>query len=459
MKLGAIMKEAGRLALPAAILLGGILAFAAIASMRQTPATVERKTPVPLVETVAVEPHQGVIELPVDGVVVPFREINLSAEVGGRITFKSDECRAGHYVAKGTLLLEIDSRNYQLEFDRLKEEVNQAEASLVELDVEIQNTDSLIELAREETALRKKELERYLAIQGKGASDSNVDEVRRAELSARNAAATLENQRRVLIASRRRLTSGRDLAQAKLDKAQLDLDKAKIVAPIDGVVVSESVEQDSFVQAGTSLVLIEDTSAAEVRCNLRMEELNWILRQASPGEAPTDRGDYQLPRTPATVRYRLGESEFLWQGHLSRYEGIGLDEATRTVPVRLLVPEPRQVTTASPQGTGMPGGPRALVRGMYVQVTMHVESNRQLLRLPDRVVQPGNVVWRVREGKLDVVRLRNVTLLNDQVIVPATPEGLNAGDQIVATPLATATEGMSVDIKPAKVAELREVAN
>src|SRR5688572_1815848 len=112
----------------------------------------------PLVQTVSVLAHQGGIDLPVDGVVAPYREIELAAEVPGRILKKNPDCRAGRFVAKGSLLLEIDPRDYQLDLQRLNEQLQQADASLAECDVESANVAKLIVLAQEEHDLQKKEL-------------------------------------------------------------------------------------------------------------------------------------------------------------------------------------------------------------------------------------------------------------------------------------------------------------
>ena len=53
--------------------------------------------------------------LEADGVVVPFREIELAAEVAGRIVERDERCRAGNFVTQGTLLARIDPQDYQLE--------------------------------------------------------------------------------------------------------------------------------------------------------------------------------------------------------------------------------------------------------------------------------------------------------------------------------------------------------
>lgn len=73
------------------------------------------------VRTAFVEKGDGHIEIDADGVVVPIREVTLAAEVPGRIMKKSANCRAGKFVKAGTVLFEIDNRDYQLDVARLEE--------------------------------------------------------------------------------------------------------------------------------------------------------------------------------------------------------------------------------------------------------------------------------------------------------------------------------------------------
>lgn len=89
---------------------------------------------------------------------------------------------------------------------------------------------------------------------------------------------------------------------------------------------------------------------------------------------------------------------------------------------------------------------------MYVKVTVHAKPSIALLVVPERSVQPGNIVWRVRDGRLNVVSLNNVRLLDDAVVVPGNDTDLRPGDQIVVTPLAVANEGMAVQVNQPAVA-------
>src|SRR5690606_34533986 len=120
------------------------------------------------------------------------------------------------YVTAGTLLVEIDPRKYELEVQRLTEEVEQAAVTLQELTVEITNTSELITLAEEDLALQKRDLERMQQLHArKTISESEVDTARRAELASRNSLALLQNQLRSLQTRQARLKSAEELARAR----------------------------------------------------------------------------------------------------------------------------------------------------------------------------------------------------------------------------------------------------
>ncbi len=449
---GTFLGKSFRLLLPLLILGAGVIAFAAMSSQRPMPQSVEPEQRLPTVETVPVAIHQGGLQIRTDGIVVPHREVQLSAEVGGRIIHKAPECRPGRYVEKGQLLLTIDPREYQLEVDRLQRELDRAAVAIQEIDVELENTRALIALAEEKVALEQRKLERARELFRRSAtSEVEYEDARQTELAARQDLTTLQNQLRKLETSRAGRISARELVEAQLAQAQLNVERTEVRAPMDGLVVSESVERDAYVQPGAALLLLEDISAIEVRCHLRMEELAWLWHQPSPESADQLRSseaplDDRLPQAPVTVHYRVRGQVFEWQGHLSRYEGIGLDERTRTVPCRVLVENPRdyRVSPADASYSPRSAGPRSLMRGMYVQLAIHAQPDADLLEVPEQAIQPGNRVWRVVDGKLNMIALHNLRILDDSVLVPADSSPLRPGDAIVVSPLNVAVEGMAV---------------
>ncbi|MBN1589559.1 MAG: efflux RND transporter periplasmic adaptor subunit [Pirellulales bacterium] len=438
---------------------GGLAIMIGIGSGAAATAPVEEDE-APRVETAEVRFQRQGLDLDVDGVVVPRREIAVGAEVGGRVVEKAEVCEAGKYVRKGTLLLKIDPRDYQFEVSRLEKERDQAIASLREQAVEETNTKELIKLAAETLALKQREIARLEKLAERGAAyvtDSQMDAERGNELVARNAKVTLENQLRSVQTRRSRLEAALQLVQTRLDKANVDLDRTMIKAPIDGMIVKDFVEEDAYLAPGTIVATIEDVAQCDVRCNLRMEELYWIWNQgdqANMSEDATSARDYTLYPTKTTVVYTLGDREYSWEGVLTRYDGIGLDETTRTVPCIVVVKEPNKVRESGAETSQAVQGPRALVRGMYVQLIIHVQPRTALLQVPEDAIRPGNRVWRVRNGKLNTIRVRVVSVMNHQAVIETVREeasdGLRAGDHVVTSPMASVFDDMPVRVQLGK---------
>jgi multidrug efflux pump subunit AcrA (membrane-fusion protein) len=447
------MSEIARITIPIVILAAGVAGFFIFSSLEKAPARVVEEQKLPLVKTALVAAHEGPLDIEVDGVVVPFREITLSAEVDGRIAEKNDVCRAGEYVERNTWLFRIDSRDYQLEVDRLAEELSQADNALNnELRVETENTQSLIDLAEQQLELLENDFKRQEQLHADGVvSDSELDTAERNVLQARNAKLTLESQLQLLKTRRSGLEAAMKRVNAMLEKAKLDLARTEIRSPedTDGVVVSDLVEEGDYVRKGTPLVALEDTSKVEVKCSLRMDELCLLWCRAGEDAASTaEKGplaDYEIPQAPVTVIYELAGRQYQWSGTLSRYEGIGLDEKTRTVPCRVVVDAPRQrevrINGSAPVGD-QPAGPPALVRGMYVTVRIHARPQANLFRVDEEAVWPGNEVYVVRDGKLKILGIDVVRVTGGVAIVRGG--GLRAGDHVVVPPLAMAEDGMPV---------------
>ncbi len=441
---------------PLVVLGLGVAGFFWLASFRRAPAREERHKSLPVVETVPVRLHDGGLDIETDGVVVPYREIQIAAEVDGQVVYKSPLCRAGKFVRADTLLLSLDPTDYQKEVERLKAELREAEASLKELDVDLQNTQSLLEIARAELELQRKNYARMEGLFGRGvATDADLDQAKESLLTAQSNYQNLENQLRAKQTSRERLVAARDRTRSLLQKAQLDLKRTEIRAPVDGVVVQDLVEQGSFVRRGTTVVQFEDTSAVEVKCSLRVEEMAWIWAAARPNAdgRTGPASPYEIPSLPASVVYTLNNRQYVWTGRLSRYEGIGMDERTRMFPCRVVVDRPTDVRLLeSPDAVGPVAEPPALVRGMYVSVHIHVDPHATVFEVPERALQPGDWLGRVRDGKLRMVHVRTVDTQDDTALVLAPQDALRPTDRVVVsamgfvvdTPLAYTADGIPI---------------
>ena len=397
--------------LPASLVALGVGTYLAMGSQepKQAPKdgkdSVSKLLKLPIVSVLPIKGYSGTrsLDVTLTGTVVPYRQITLAAEVAGRVREKSENCRTGRFVHKGDPLFELDSRDFELDVERLQALRDSEYAQQRELDQEIANAKKSLELADEDFAIQQRELKRIESLPAGIASAAELDQARRLRIASANQRQTIQNQMQLLETRRNRLVLAEKLAAAQLQQAQVNLERTKVASPIDGVIVNEMVQEDSFVQKGASLCIISDTDRVEVSCNLRTDQLLLVLEQTQSKDksAPSSRvlrsSSYELPTTPVTISYRVSgreETVYEWKGNLSRYEGIGLDAQTRTVPIRISVDNPREVSrNGKPIDEKSNGGLPALVSGMFVDISIHTQPLNSLILVPKLALKPGNQIW------------------------------------------------------------------
>ena len=400
------------------------------------------------VEVAAATVHTDGVGFSVDGLVVPYRELQIAAEVPGRVVYKSDACRVGRTVHQGDVLMRIDPRDYEFEVRRFEEELEQSHNNVVELQVQIESAANHIELAKEDLELQQRELTRLEKITRDGiVSDSDLDETRRAVLMSRITLQRQKDEFRLFSASKLRLESGTERMETQLAKAQVDLKRAEIIAPIDGVITEEHVEQDGFVQKGAMLCVIRDASRLDVRCSLQTDQMNWLWASQDANETQSAADAYAFPETPVTVVYTMGDEEFAWDGVLARYDGGGIDAQTRMVPCRVHVENPLGVRRLSELEAPLRTRPPTLMVGMFTQVRIKIVPKVALLQIPTTALQPGSRVWVVEEGKLAPRKVSIADTEPGSVLIYERASSLAAGEQVVISPLASPVAGAAVEVR------------
>ena len=393
------------------------------------------------------------LELRVDGVVVPHREVQLAAEVSGRVVEKSPLCRAGNFVKAGQLLIKIDPTDYEQEVMRLSRMREQDYEALKEVDQEIENANMSLSVAKQDITLAEREVARLKSLPKGFVSEGEIDMAQKSLLQSTQNRIAIENQKNLLAARRGRLEAAERLATNQLETAKINLQRCEVRSVADGVIVREDAELNSFIQRGSPIVTLEDVSKAEVAVNLRMDQLYWVLDQnrdsrfggvsvgdmvdAAQPEAGTGRAGYAIPPTPAVIEYEvsgMGGRTYRWNGTLVRYDGIGLDSRSRTVPVKIVVDQPNRLLQPD-GGEALSASPSALVRGMYVSVRLLIKPQTPLVAIPSNAIRPGNRVW---QFSVDPTVLTE-PLADDATSVAADGDGSGQNPVIAANEPAPAT--------------------
>lgn len=434
--------------IPFIILISGVAGLVGLSSLRTDPPKTEATVDVPLVETELVRGHDEGFFIAVDGEVIAYREVNIGTQVAGQISRKSPKARAGNFVRKGDLLFEIDKRDYELEVQRLEAMVKQASASIEEADVEKENAMDMVEIADQQLALQRREVARFRDLQTQNAgSVSRFETARQAELQSLNALQSQKNILRSIKAKRSRLLRERDRAMTNLEKASLDLTRTRVESPLDGIVVQDMVETDDFVQIGAQLIQLEDTSRAEIRFNMRMDQLRWLWGSNGTQTDNASQVGYALPKINVRVSIEIDGNRFRWDARLDRYDGAGIDVATRTVPVIAVVDEPTNVIAMDKDDDAIPlPAPPRLMRGTFVTLELPVGQSMELVEISTRSLRPGKQIYLFDNGKLKIQKVR-IAFSNREKTLLLAGKGLAAGDRVVVSPLQVADENTTMELQ------------
>jgi multidrug efflux pump subunit AcrA (membrane-fusion protein) len=426
------------------IIAAGLIAFFWLRSLNAPPERTRLPPTPPFVETMVFDPSESRFEIRVGGNVVPRREVTISAEVSGTIVAKVDHLQGGRHVAQATPLVQIDPTSYDLVVEELSSELKQVAEDLRRIDVDTSGNAALVEIAESKLKLAAEELARAKSLFAKNVTaEADLNQVETSHLEARNVLRLLQNDRDLIPIRRKRLQAQLKLTELRQQQAQLNLDRTSIVAPFDGIISHDAVELGNFVQPGDVLLKIQETASFEIECSLRTDDLYWLWnsRQSQPlddagGDDHPDREIFEVPRVSATVTYTVGGQAFHWQGRLARYEGRGIDRTTRTVPCCVIVSEPKRNDAGD--------GPPALMRGMYVTVTLEAAPRMRLWQIPNRAMQPNGQVWTVESGRLRIHEVKPARVLPEGVLIRADQADLKPGARLVVSQLATAFAGMQV---------------
>ena len=351
-----------------------------------------------LVEVRTAERGRFTPVIEVMGRVVPAREVTLRPRVSGRVIELAEAFEPGGRVAEGTALLRIDPADYQAALRQRRSELAQARADL--------------------------ELE-----QGRQAVAEQDFELLGEELDEGNRHLVLRQPQ--LKQARARVA----FAEAALRRAELDLQRTRISAPFDAQILSRDVATGSQVSTGDSLARLVATDRYWVSASVPLSQLRWLRFAEEDGEQGA----------PVTLRHEAawGPSRSR-QGRLQRLVGE-LDANARLARVLVSVEDPLALQSEA--------GAPSLILGAFVRTAIEGRALDDVVRLDRDLLRREDTVWVMEDGALDI---RDVTVLlrdNDYVYLS---DGLDQGDQVVATDLATVVDGAALRLEDVAGAETME---
>jgi RND family efflux transporter MFP subunit len=315
--------------LAVALVVIGIPIIIGVATLKPKPQVKPQAEPVLLtVNTIKAEPKTWQIEVTTQGTVEPKREINLVAEVSGRIIDTSAEFVSGGFAKANQVLIKIDPRDYQYA-------VIHAQARLA---------DAQQALATEKGRVRQANRE-WRDLGNKEANDLFLRKPQAA-------------------AARAKLES----ALADLHQAQLNLERTEIKLPFSGRLRKTLVNLGQFVSPGTPLVSVYDSNIAEIRLPL-------TERQAALVDLPLDVANQPIDPAKVTLLGSVAGREHQWQGLLTRTDA-SIDTRSR---LYYAIAEVQNTDAINKQ---MP----SLIMGLFVEAKITGRDIDNVIRIPKQAL-------------------------------------------------------------------------
>ncbi len=391
----------------AIILIGAVGLAALLVSLRPEPERIPPPSQVPFAITAQVEAGEGAIPVFGAGTVRPRAEIDIAAEVSGKVVWVDPALQSGGRVRQAQVLFRVDDVDYRSEVEKSRANVALQRVELLKV--------------KEEADVARTQYEQFKKRQADGGPASEASPLALWQPQLEAAEASLAR------------------AKATLAEAELDVERTAVKAPFAGVVRTESIDVGQYVAAGQGTARIYASDAVEVVVPLSDGDAALI-----PGLWDLRAGDGNR-QVPARVIADYGDRSYGWDGYVDRVEAA-LDEQTRTLDVIVRVPQPFRSGTLDAGGgedeasEGKGDGPPLLV-GKFVDVELEGITPEAYFKVRRPALRPGNEVWALRDGKVTIVPVAVLQRADDDVYITGA---LEPGQAVVVGGIQVATEGMEV---------------
>lgn len=344
-----------------------------------------------LVDVIPVHGGPARPEFIATGTVQAELDIELRAQVGGEILTVADAFVPGGFVAKGQVLLQIQPADY-------RNALAQRHSELATIQAELD-----IEMGRQRVARKEYEL-----FTGKREAAQQALVLREPQLQVVKSAITA--------------------ATARVAQAELDLERTTVRAPFAGQLLERHVNQGSQVEPGTILGRFVGIDQYWVIASMPLSTLQYIEQPLSDSTTTT------AVHPEVRLRNRSAWAQGVYRtGHLTQLVGL-LDTQTRMARLLITVQDPLAHHTQAPP----------LLIGEFVEARIRGQVIPGAVAINREYLRSGPSVWLAKDGRLQVVPVTVATQDAEHAFITA---GLQAGDQLITTNLASVLNGAKIRIK------------
>ncbi len=389
----------------------------------------------PLVQTTPLLRSAAPIEIVETGTVRAQERVNISAQVGGRITSVNPSFVEGGQVKAGDVLIRLDRADFE-------NRVQSAKADLAAQDVAVLQAEEDVAIAKQELAqfdtrfASGPEASASAATSGFRAPDSLATVP---SLNANESATPALSEGESRLATRepqlQSAQAARDRAKASLSDAELALSRTIVRAPFSGVIQSENAAVGTVIAAGQALGELIANDVFEVRVSLSDQDAALIPGLFLAADAPI----------PAKLRTDYAGAQVEWDAKIVRIASTR-DSQTRRLDIFLQVENPLSSGRFAGANNQTPAPP--LLIGTLVEAIITGQPQGDYALVNADYLRQDNQLWLVEDQKLRIVDTQLITRSDDFAVVQF--DALSARQTLVTSDLPAPVDGMAVRVSEAR---------
>lgn len=418
-RLKSVFRLMAKTILPLVVLAAGAAAYAALkATKPEVPVRAAQEKTWPIRAVIATFATYRP-DLLLYGETLAGRQVELRALVAGEVISRGKNLREGGEVSAEEVLLQIDPFDFEGALDEAKATLRERKARLKEIEANITLQKSGLERAQEQLDIAKRDLERALALVGKGSVSKQLADERRLTVSQRQQ--TVEQfVNNISIQEAKASQEKAAIARAEwgIRKAQRDYLDTVLKAPFDAYVNDVSADVGRMVGINDKVAILLDKNWIDVLFTLSDRQYGRIVANEKT----------VVGRTVKVV-WRVGDQPIEYDATIERV-GAEISSESGGVNVYARIRDPTK--------------PIAIRAGAFVEVRVPDREYQNVARLPASAVFDGDTVYVIEKGRLVARKVEVVGAAGSDVLVSGE---LAPGEQVMKTRLSVAGPGIKVRVR------------
>ncbi len=403
---------------PIVIVLATVLVITFLFSSSEKPKPSKARQNEWSVRTMPVAFNQHSVEATLYGRVETPSFVSLASPVTAYI--KDAKVLEGEAVQQGDLLVAMDIRDQQLVVAQREADVVDMEARLKSEQLRAATDQKALEQEKILLENSEKERQRQLILKEKNLISESHLETAISNL-ARQQLVVLGREQSVNDADNRKkqMEAQLERSRALLQQAQLDLERSQIRAPFSGRISSLKVANGERVRTGDPVIEMFDTEQLEVRAQIPDRYLSVVRR---------------LIKSKKKVLAQLQVSDGFIPLELNRL-AASVDSGRGGVDAMFRLAD---------------GQAQNLVYGRAQIIELQVPLSQQAVQIPPDALYRDSYIYRIdKNSRLEAVEVQHLGDMsaNGREWLLVSGAGLQEGDEILVTRIASAISGMQVSVK------------